>query len=169
MLAVTKIYALTKLLASTKLLTSKKYRCWQNIGVDKISALTKYWRRQNPAIDKISWRQQNLGVNKRLAQTKRWRRRRRIPLLFGSAESPAADFSQAPPEDLLRLSDGVALFACSRQVRHCLQPPCFYLCTFSGTVLVYCTSPICWKCQKKFGRRQNISVRLKFTEEGVWA
>jgi hypothetical protein len=29
-----------------------------------------------------------------LAQTKGWLRRRRIPLLFGSAESTAADFSQ---------------------------------------------------------------------------
>ncbi len=29
-----------------------------------------------------------------LASTKSWRRRRRIPLLFGSAESAAADFSQ---------------------------------------------------------------------------
>ncbi len=29
-----------------------------------------------------------------LAQTKCWRRRRRIPLLFGSAESTTADFSQ---------------------------------------------------------------------------
>jgi hypothetical protein len=29
-----------------------------------------------------------------LAQTKCWRRRRRIPLLFGSAESAADDFAQ---------------------------------------------------------------------------
>jgi hypothetical protein len=41
-----------------------------------------------------SWHRQNLGVNKKLAQTKCWRRHRRIPLLFGSAESKAADFSQ---------------------------------------------------------------------------
>ncbi len=31
-----------------------------------------------------------------LAQTERWRRRRRISFLLGSAESAAADFSQAP-------------------------------------------------------------------------
>ena len=31
-----------------------------------------------------------------LAQTERWRRSRRISLLLGSAESAAADFSQAP-------------------------------------------------------------------------
>jgi len=40
-------------------------------------------------VDKI-WRQQNLAVNKS------WRRPRRISLLLGSAESAAADFSQAP-------------------------------------------------------------------------
>jgi hypothetical protein len=62
-------------------------------------ASTKYWRRQNIGVDKILastkyWRQQNLGVDKKLAQTKCWHRRRRIPLLFGSAESTAADFFQ---------------------------------------------------------------------------
>ncbi len=36
-----------------------------------------------------------------------------------------------PAEDLLRLPDGVALFACSRQVWRCLQPPCFYGRTLS--------------------------------------
>jgi hypothetical protein len=39
-------------------------------------------------------RRQNLGVDKKLAQTKCWDRCRRILLLFGSAESTAADFSQ---------------------------------------------------------------------------
>jgi hypothetical protein len=38
--------------------------------------------------------QQNLGVDKKLAQTKCWHRCRRILLLFGSAQSTAADFSQ---------------------------------------------------------------------------
>ena len=47
-----------------------KVICQQNIGVDKILALTKYLGRQNVG------------------------RRRRISLLFGSAESTAADFSQ---------------------------------------------------------------------------
>ena len=41
-------------------------------------------------------RQKKLGVSKMLAQTESWRRRRRISLLLGSAESAAADFSQAP-------------------------------------------------------------------------
>jgi hypothetical protein len=57
--------------------------------------LTKYWHPQIRASTK-SRRQQNLGVDKKLAQTKSWRRRKRIPFLFGSAESTAADFSQAP-------------------------------------------------------------------------
>jgi hypothetical protein len=52
------------------------------MGIDKILAPTK------------SWRLQNLAVVKKLAQTKCWYRRRRIPLLFGLAESTAADFSQ---------------------------------------------------------------------------
>jgi hypothetical protein len=68
---------------STKLLALTKYRWRQNIGVNKIRASTKSWPRKN------------LGVNKELAQTKRWLRRRRIPLLFASAKSIAADFSQA--------------------------------------------------------------------------
>jgi hypothetical protein len=39
-------------------------------------------------------RRQNSRFNKNLTSTKCWRRRRRISLLFGSAESTAADFSQ---------------------------------------------------------------------------
>jgi hypothetical protein len=82
-----------------KILASTKSWCRQNLGVDKILASTKSWRRQNLGVDKIlastkSWRRQNLGIDKKLAQTKCWRRCRRIPLLFGSAESTAADFSQ---------------------------------------------------------------------------
>jgi hypothetical protein len=52
------------------------------IGVDKILTLTKFSSRQNSRVDK------------NLASTKFWRRRRRISILFGSAESTAADFSQ---------------------------------------------------------------------------
>jgi hypothetical protein len=52
------------------------------IGGDKNLASTKISRRQNSSVNKI------------LASTKCWRRRRRISLLFGSAESTAADFSQ---------------------------------------------------------------------------
>jgi hypothetical protein len=62
-------------------LASTKYWHRQNLGIDKILASTKCWRPQNPSVDKT------------LAQTKGWRRRRRIPFLFGSAESTAADFS----------------------------------------------------------------------------
>jgi hypothetical protein len=65
--------ASTKLLGSTKLLASTKYKHGQNIGVNKILALMKS-----------------------CLQTESWRRRRRISLLLGSAESAAADFSQAP-------------------------------------------------------------------------
>jgi hypothetical protein len=81
----------------------------KNIGSDKILALTKistkYWRQQNTGVNRIwaltqSWRRQKLGVDKKLAQTKRWRRRMRISLLLGSADSAAANFSQA----LLKIS-----------------------------------------------------------------
>jgi hypothetical protein len=73
---------LTEFIGVKKMLVSTKYRRLQNTGVDKMLASTKYGRRQNPGVDKI------------LARTKCWRRRRRIPLLFGSAESTAADFSK---------------------------------------------------------------------------
>jgi hypothetical protein len=65
------------------------------IGVDKILASTKMLRQQKCCVDKISHPQKS-PVDKSLAPTKisRRRRRRRIPLLFGSAESTAADFSQ---------------------------------------------------------------------------
>ncbi len=86
-------------------MTPTKHWQQQNIGADKIHSytkllvLTKYWCRKNIGVNKIrastkSWCRQNLGVDKKLVQTKCWRRRRRIPLLFGSAESTAADFSQ---------------------------------------------------------------------------
>jgi hypothetical protein len=78
----------------------KNIRVDKIIGVDKTYASTKYRRRQNTGIDKILTstkyrRRQNPGVDKNLASTKSWRRRRRISLLLGSAESVAADFSQA--------------------------------------------------------------------------
>jgi hypothetical protein len=66
LLASTKLLALTKIYASTKLLVSTKTRHRQKLGVDKM-----------------------------LVQTERWRRHRRISLLLTSAESAAADFSQA--------------------------------------------------------------------------
>jgi hypothetical protein len=74
-------------------------------------ASTKYWRRQNISVDGNYWHRQNSRVNKNLAPTKISRRQksrtdknlvstkccrrcRRIPLMFGLAESTAADFSQ---------------------------------------------------------------------------
>jgi hypothetical protein len=150
-----------------KLLASKKYRRRQNIGVDKILVWTKSWCRQNLGADKIfastkSLRLQKAGTDKKMAQTQK------NPLTVWLGRITSCWLLPGTPEDLLRLPDGVALFACSRQVRHRLQTPCFYGRTLSRTVLAYCTSPPCWKCQK-FWRRQNIGVRLKFTEEGVWA
>ncbi len=134
----------------------------QNIGAGKIPASTKYLCRQNMGVNKIwasteSWRQQKAGADKKMKQmqenllTVRLGRIRKCWLLPG------------PAEELLLLPDGVALFACSRQVRHCLQPPCFYGQTLSHTVPAYCTGPPCWKCPKLW-RQQNISVRLKFTD-----
>jgi hypothetical protein len=150
-----KIIGVEQVSASTKLLASTKYTCRQNVGVDKISAWTKCWRRQNIRVNKVVasttyQRRQNVGVDKILVVTKCWRRKkwcrhRRIPLLFGSAESAAAGFSRAagPAEDLLGLPDGAALFACSRQVRHSLQLPCFNGRTLSCTVPAYCTGLPC--------------------------
>ncbi len=83
-MGVVKIIVVDKILAPTKLLAPTKYWCRQNTGVDKILVSTKSWHRQK------------LGVDKKQAQTKCWRRRRRISLLFGPAESTAADFSQTP-------------------------------------------------------------------------
>ncbi len=138
-----KIHALKKVLALTK------YRRWQNIGVDKILALTKYWRWQNIGVDKIlaltkSWRRQEAGADKMLAQTQK------NPLTVWLGKVHSCWLLPDLVEDLLRLSDGVALFACSRQVWRCLQPSCFYGQTLSPTVLTYCTSLPCWKHHKFF-------------------
>ncbi len=102
--------ALTKMFASTEF-----------IGIDKILAPTKYLRQQNTRVNKIlastkysCW--QNVGVNKILASTKCWRRRRRIPLLFGSAESTATDFSQTWP----RWRSPMSPWWCWS---HCMQSP----------------------------------------------
>jgi hypothetical protein len=61
-----------------------KTRRQQNLGADKNLVSTKYIR------------QQNIGVDKILPRTKSWCRHRSVSLLLGSAESAAADFSQAP-------------------------------------------------------------------------
>ncbi len=71
--------------------------------------LTKYSHRQNPCVDKI------------LASTKCWHMHRSISLLFGLAESTAADFSQTSlmisyvSQKVLIPPDAVAkwLWACS--------------------------------------------------------
>jgi hypothetical protein len=46
-----------------------------------------------------------------------------MSLLLGSAESAAADFSQAP---LMVLYSSLLICSCSRQVRKDLPVPCFY-------------------------------------------
>jgi hypothetical protein len=70
-----------KILASTKI--SHQQNCAnKNLMLTKILASTKILRRQKSSVDK------------KLVSTKCWRRPRRIPLLFGSAESIAADFYQ---------------------------------------------------------------------------
>ncbi len=77
-----KMLAPTEMLASTETLASTK--CWrqQNTRVDKVLASTKYLGRQN------------VGVDRNLASTKCWCMRGSISLLFGLADSTAADFSQ---------------------------------------------------------------------------
>jgi hypothetical protein len=83
----------------------KRYECdkilapTEIIGPGKIPAPTKFSRRQKSCIDKILAptkisRRQKSRLDKNLASTKCWCRRRKIPFLFGSAESTAADFSQ---------------------------------------------------------------------------
>ncbi len=128
--------------ALTKLLVSTKYTHRQNVSVDKISASTKCWRRQHISVDKMlastkSWRRQNVGADKKMAQTQK------NPLTVWLGRIRSCWLLPGPAEDLLRLPDSVALFACSRQVRHCLQPPCFHGRTLSCTVLAYCTGPPC--------------------------
>jgi hypothetical protein len=90
-------------------LAPTKHKRRKNIGADRnVHVDRNYWRRRNTRVEilvstKIS-RQQNSRVDKNLASTKfsrrpkpcvdKMRRRRRISVVFGSAESTAADFSQ---------------------------------------------------------------------------
>ena len=101
-------------------------------------------------------RQQNLGVDKKLVQMQK------NPLTVWLGRVHNCWLLPDLAEDILRFPDGVALFACSRQVWRCLWSPCFYGWSLSRTVPAYCTSPPCWK-RHKFWRRQNIGVGLKFT------
>jgi hypothetical protein len=128
---------------------------------------TKYGRRQNLDVKKIlastkSWHRQEAGADKMVAQTKCWRRRGRIPLLFGSAESTAADFSQT----------SLKIFACSRQVWRCLQPPRNSL---NNSVYFSISQRLRWKIQKKFevgygitfqNHRRLPECRTKHSKEG---
>ncbi len=79
----------------------QNYLRLQNICLYKIYTLTKYWRQQKLGVNKnlapAKYRYwQNLGADRNLAGAKCQPRCRRISLLLGSAESAAADFSQAP-------------------------------------------------------------------------
>jgi hypothetical protein len=134
-----------KILASTEMFVST-----ENIDVDKLLALTKFSRRQKSRIDK------------NLASTKCWRMRRSISLLFGLAESTAADFSQTslmisyisqkvliPPHAVAKCA-----FASGRPA---------FMRTLSRTVPACCTCPPCRKCHK-YWRRQNIGARQDFTD-----
>jgi hypothetical protein len=120
-----------------------QYWCQQNIGVNKIRASTKPWPR------------------KILPSTKSWRRRRRITLLFGSAESTAADFSQAQ----LKISyvSLMVLLSLHAVVKCGIASSRLAFMGGLSPVQAYCTSPPCWK-RHKFWRQQNIGVHLKFTD-----
>jgi hypothetical protein len=54
----------------------------------------KIWRRRRAI--KTDLKSKDFREKRKILSTKSWRRRRRIPLLFGLAESTAADFSQTP-------------------------------------------------------------------------
>ena len=156
MFASTEIILIDKNLASTKFshqqnpcvdknLMSTKISRWQNSRADKNLASTKILLRQKSHVDKM------------LAQTQK------DPLTVWLGRVHSCWLLPDLAEDLLRLPDGVDPFACSRQVWRCLWPPCFYGQTLSRTVPSYCTGPPCWK-HNKFWQRQNIGVRLKFTD-----
>ncbi len=166
-MAPTEMFASTENIGVDKLFVSTK--CWrqQHVAVEKMLASTKYLRRQNTCVDKIlasteiSCRRKP-RVGKNLGRTKCWRMRGSISLLFGSAESTAADFSQTSLMFLLRLPDGVDSSACSRQVFCCLWPPCFYGRSLPRSVPA-CTGLPCRK-RRKYWRQQNIGARQDFTD-----
>jgi hypothetical protein len=129
---------------------STKYSRRQNTSVNKILASTKYLPQQNPRVDKI------------LASTKCWRRRRSISLLFGSAESTAADFSQT---SLMFSYFSLKMLISPHAVTKCAvgaQRPGLYGCTAPRTVPPGCTGPPC-KIRHKYSRRQNIRGHRYFT------
>ncbi len=136
---------------------NKNIRVNKIIGVDKIYTSTKYWRQQNLGSTK-TWHRQKAGADRNMAKTQE------NLLSFRLGRICSWWLLLDPAEDLLLLPfDGVALCACSHQVRHSLRQPCFYGRTLSSTVPAYCTGPPCWKCPKLW-RWQNIGVRLKFPD-----
>ncbi len=87
------MFASTENIGVDKMLSWTQYSRRQNVGVDKIFASTKYWRRQNTRVDKIlASTKYSCQQNSRIEKC--WRRHGSISLLFGSAESTVADFSQ---------------------------------------------------------------------------
>jgi hypothetical protein len=107
---------------------------------------------------------QNIGVDKKLASTKSWRLRRRILLLFGSAESTAADFSQTS----LKISyvSLMVLFSL-HAVAKCVMAAWLILADIGAQRPVL--SPLVVPVRHvenvpKFGVPQNIGVHLKFTD-----
>ncbi len=119
---------------------------WQNIGADK-----------NIRADKTLGLTKNFGADKMLAQMQK------DPLTVWLGRVYSCWLLSGPAEDLLHLPDGVvALSACNCQVWCWSLAIRFYGRTFSPTVPACHTAPQCRKCPKLW-RRQNISVRLKFT------
>ncbi len=119
------------------------------IGVDKILATTKFSHQQKSCADqnlaptKI-WRRQNLASTKISCQKISWRRCRRIPILFGSAESTAADFSQTS----LKISFvfQMVLILCMQLLSVALPLAALLLWrTLCRTVPACCTGPPCYK------------------------
>ena len=108
---------------------------------------------------KYSCRQKS-RVDKDLASTKCWRMRGSISLLFGSAESTAADFSQTSLM-ISYLSQKVLIPPLA--VAKCAVVSGRLAFTLSCTVLACCTGPPCRKLHK-YWRRQNIGARQDFTD-----
>ncbi len=150
------------MLVATKYWRWQKHRLRQNnIGAYKTLAPPKCWRRQNNCVDKIialtkySCRQKS-RVDKNLTSRKCWRMRGSISLLFGPAESTAADLSQT----------SLMFSYVSQKVLippHAVAKCAFYGRTLSCTVPAYCTGPPCWKCHK-YWRQQNIGTQQDFTD-----
>jgi hypothetical protein len=75
-----------------------------------------------------------MGVDRILASTKSWRRLRRISLLLGSAESAAADFSQAPLKN--SYFSLMVLLSCMQSSSEALPP---------AALLLWADSPVLYR------------------------